>query len=181
MRLLLLRHAKSDWSGKAADHERPLAPRGRKAAQRIGAYMRKKTYEPAFVLCSTAERSKETLEFVLAALAAAPKIRYDRALYLTDWQQLLAEIRDCSTDASPLLLVGHNPGLEQLAIALALQPQDPAERARAQKLAQKFPAGALAVLDFELEHWSQIKPGLGRLVDFVRPKEIGEQSGAEQE
>jgi phosphohistidine phosphatase len=173
LRLLLLRHAKSDWSGKAGDHERPLAARGRFAAPRIGAYMRKKGYEPKSVLCSTAARTRETLELVLPYFSRPPEISYDRSLYLAEWPQLLAEIRLVPADASPLLLVGHNPGLEQLAIALALQPQTAPERARAEKLAQKFPAGALAVLDVDLPDWDGLKPGLGELVDFVRPKDLG--------
>ena len=136
----------------------------------MGAHMRKKGYEPAFVLCSTAERARETLELLLPYFRIPSKIRYDRALYLAEWPQLLAEIRAAPADASTLLLVGHNPGLEQLAIALALQPQSPAERARAERLAEKFPTAALAVLDFELADWSEVKPGSGRLVDHVRPK-----------
>jgi phosphohistidine phosphatase len=172
LRLLLLRHAKSDWSGKSGDHERPLSARGKKAAPRIGAYMGSKSYEPALVLCSTAERAKETLALVLPTLKGTPEIRYDRALYLADCPQLLAEIRGIGTDVSPLMLVGHNPGLEQLAIALALRAQSTAERGRLQKLAQKFPTATLAVLDFTFADWSAVKPGLGRLVDFVRPKDV---------
>ena len=134
--------------------------------------MRKKGYEPALVLCSTAMRTQETLTLLLPHFAAAPKIRYDRALYLAEWPVLLAEIRDAPADASPLLIVGHNPGLEQLAIALALKPQSAAERARGEKLVQKFPTAALAVLDFDVPDWSQIKPGSGRLVDYFRPKDL---------
>jgi len=129
LRLLLLRHAKSDWSGSLGDHDRPLAARGRKAAPRMGAVMRKKGYVPALVLCSTAERTKETLELLLPALRADPKIQYDRALYLAEWPVLLAILQGAAAD-TPLLMIGHNPGLEQLASALAVQPQDAAERAR---------------------------------------------------
>lgn len=142
--------------------------------------MRAKAYDPALVLCSTAERTKETLELVLSALASEPEIRYDRALYLAEWPQLLAEIREAPS-VSPLLLVGHNPGLEQLAIALALQPQNPAERSRAEKMAQKFPTGALAVLDFDIRAWGGVKPGLGRLVDFARPKDLGGSNGSDDD
>ena len=138
----------------------------------MGAYMRKQGYEPTLVLCSTAERTRETLKLVLPLISTAPKIHYDRALYLAEWPQLLAEIREAPANASPLLLVGHNPGLEQLAIALALQPQSPPERARAERMAQKFPAGALAVLDFDVPDWSGVKPGLGKLADYVRPKDL---------
>jgi phosphohistidine phosphatase len=181
LRLLLLRHAKSDWSAKMEDHERPLNARGRSAAPQIGDYMRNKGYEPALVLCSTAVRAKETLEFLLPQLSGSPKIRYERALYLAEWPQLLAEIQEAPAKASPLLVVGHNPGMEQLAIALALQPQTAGEKGRGQRLAQKFPTAALAVLDFESTAWRGIKPGLGQLVDYVRPKDISAGADGEEE
>ena len=181
MRLLLLRHAKSDWSGKADDHARPLSARGKRTAPRIGAYMRAKCYEPKLVLCSTAERTKETLELVLPALSGQPQVRYDRSLYLAELPVLLAEIRALASEASPLMVVGHNPGLEQLAIALALQAQSAAERGRLQKLAQKFPTAALAVLDFEIVDWNGLKPGLGRLIDYVRPKDLDGGNGGDDE
>ena len=172
MRLLLLRHAKSDWSGKPGDHERPLAPRGRKNAPQIGAYMRDKAYNPALVLCSTALRAKQTLELVLPFFESEPEMRFERALYLAEWPLLMAEIKDVTATSTPLLLVGHNPGLEQLAIALALQPHTAAERDRTEKLASKFPTAALAVFDFDVSEWPEIRPGKGRLVDFVRPKDL---------
>jgi len=181
VQLLLLRHAKSDWSGKADDHARPLSARGKRTAPRMGAWMHAKGYDPELVLCSTAERAKETLELVLPALTGQPQIRYHRSLYLAEWPELLAEIRAVSSQASPLMVVGHNPGLEQLAIALALQAQSAAERSRLQKLAQKFPTAALAVLDFEIADWSGLKPGLGRLIDFVRPKDINGDNGGDDE
>jgi phosphohistidine phosphatase len=181
LRLLLLRHAKSDWSGKADDHARRLSARGKRTAPRIGAYMRAKCYEPKLVLCSTAERTKETLELVLPALSGQPQVRYDRSLYLAELPVLLAEIRALASEASPLMVVGHNPGLEQLAIALALQAQSAAERGRLQKLAQKFPTAALAVLDFEIVDWNGLKPGLGRLIDYVRPKDLDGGNGGDDE
>jgi phosphohistidine phosphatase len=167
-----LRHAKSDWSGNLGDHDRPLTPRGRKAAPRIGVFMRKKGYVPAAVLCSTAERTRETLELLLPALRADPKIRYDQALYLAEWPALLASLQSAATGDTPLLMIGHNPGLEQLAIALTAQPQDLVERAQLEKLERKFPTAALAVLDFNEPHWEAVKPGTGRLTDFVRPRDI---------
>jgi phosphohistidine phosphatase len=172
LRLLILRHAKSDWSGKSEDHERPLAPRGKKAAPQIGAYMRAKGYRPALVLCSTAVRAKQTLELILPSFENEPETQFDRALYLAEWRQLMAEIQSAPTMASPLLLIGHNPGLEQLASALALQPQTAAERDRAQRMAYKFPTAALAVLDFDVPEWSEIGPGKGRLTDYMRPKDL---------
>jgi phosphohistidine phosphatase len=173
LRLLLLRHAKSDWSGNLGDHDRPLAPRGRKAAPRIGAFMRKKGYVPEAVLCSTAERTKQTLELLLPQLRADPTVRYDPALYLAEWPALLAALQSEGAADTPLLMIGHNPGLEQLAVALTLQPQDAAERARFEALERKFPTAALAVLDFDVPLWEAVKPGTGRLRDFVRPRDTG--------
>ena len=184
MRLLLLRHAKSDWSGQAGDHapdhahdhahdhQRPLSPRGRRALPRVASHMKRLGYQPHTILCSTATRTRETCELLLAHLETQASVHHDRALYLAEWPQLLAEIRGVPAGTSPLLLIGHNPGLEQLALALALQPQSPAERARTEKLAAKFPTAALAVLDFDIADWSQVKPGSGRLIDYVRPKDL---------
>jgi len=139
----------------------------------MGSCMRAKAYEPAMVLCSTARRARETLELVLPKLKTKPKILYQRALYLADWPHLLAAVRK-TKPVSPVLLVGHNPGMEQLAIALALHPKNPAERGRAERLAQKFPTGALAVLDFDAKTWREIKPGAGNLTDYIRPKDLAD-------
>ena len=141
----------------------------------MGEYLRAQNYVPALILCSTARRAKETLELILPSLKQAPKVQYDRNLYLADWPQLLAAVQKCPAK-SPVLLVGHNPGLEQLALALALKPQSIAEKGRAQKLAQKFPTAALAVFAFEVKSWKEIRPGSGHLVDFTRPKDVHDES-----
>ncbi len=182
MRLLLLRHAKSDWpdSEEIDDHERPLSARGRRTAPQMGAYMRAKGYEPALVFCSTARRTKETLKLLLPSFKRAPRVRYDRKLYLAEWPVLLAVVQKAPASASPLLLIGHNPGLEHLAIALALQPKTVAEKARAQRLAHKFPTSALAVLDFDGAGWRSAKPGLGQLADYVRPKDMAHGKGDDE-
>lgn len=172
MHLLLLRHAKSDWSKDADDHERPLSPRGREAAPEMARYMRNRAYVPKVVLCSTARRTRETLDLLLSKWGKRPVIRYEASLYLTDWPVLLANLKKAPPRASPLLLVGHNPGIEQLAIALALEPKGVPERARLQRLTQKFPTTALAVLDFDIDSWRNLKPGLGQLIDYVRPKDL---------
>lgn len=179
MRLLLLRHAKSDWSKDADDHARPLSARGRKAAPAIARFMRSRDYLPEVVFCSTALRTRETLELLLVAWRKKPALRYERALYLADWPVLLAQLKKAPARASPLLLVGHNPGIEQLALALALQPRSVAERARLQLMTQKFPTAALAVLDFEIPSWRNLKPGLGQLIDYVRPKDLASGSAGD--
>jgi phosphohistidine phosphatase len=173
LRLLLLRHAKSDWSdGGKRDEDRPLSSRGRKAAACMAAHMRRSGYVPAAILCSTARRTRETLALVLPALGRQPDIRYEDALYLAEWGALLKAIQRSADAVSPLLLVGHNPGLEQLAAALAAQPASRSEGERLERLTGKFPTAALAVLDFEAKRWRDIRRATGRLTDFVCPKDL---------
>lgn len=173
LRLLLLRHAKADPEGKATDdHARHLIARGEDAARRMGAEMRKRGYEPALVLCSTSARTRETLEQVAGAFSRVPETRYQRGIYLAEWPALLAMVR-AAPDVSPLLLVGHNPGFEQLAVALAGTPSSKAEQKRFDSMARKFPTAALAVLDFPGSAWPEAAAGGAQLTDFVRPKDLG--------
>jgi phosphohistidine phosphatase len=140
---------------------------------RIAGRMHKERYRPAYVLCSTAMRAQDTAALLMPILGIADAaIRYDRALYLAEWPLLLAEIRGVPRGASPLLVIGHNPGLEQLAMALARKPESPAEAARAERLAGKFPTAALAVLDFRAEDWAEIETASGELFDYIRPKDL---------
>jgi len=176
---LLLRHAKSDWSKDSDDHDRPLSERGRKAAPEMARHMSSKGYLPEAVLCSTARRTQETLELLLAVWTKKPALHHERGIYLAEWQVLLAQLKKAPAQASPLLLVGHNPGIEQLAIALAHRPVDAMEKVRLKRLTQKFPTAALAVLDFEIASWRALKPGSGSLVDYVRPKDLGGASGGD--
>ena len=165
--LLLLRHAKSDWKDRSlADFDRPLAPRGRRAAPLMGQWLAQRGLQPDLMLCSTAKRAEETLGLLLTALASAPETGYLKTLYLAPPSRLLAVLRRLGPDRGRVLLVGHNPGLHHLAVALAGQSGGAAGRL----LAEKFPTAALA--RFQVESW----PGLGqapaRLVDFVRPRDL---------
>jgi phosphohistidine phosphatase len=161
------------------DHERPLTARGRMAASLMGRYMHDKGYLPALVLCSTAVRARETLDIILPAFEASPKVHYEDSLYLAEWPRLLEVLHAAPGEASPLLLVGHNPGLEQLAMALLAKPKTAAIRALAGVMAQKFPTTSLAVLNFRGKSWDSLKPGTGRLVDFMRPKDFSPAAGGE--
>ena len=174
MRLLLLRHAKSSWDAgqKSDDHDRPLNRWGREAAPVMGSYMRDSGLIPDIVLCSTALRTTETLERVLPYFKLAPEIRRTRGLYLADWPALLKLIRELPPSRKTALLVGHNPGIERLAMALAFHPKTIAERARAERLAEKFPTAGLAALEFSGSTWAAVKAGEGRLLDYVRPKDL---------
>lgn len=183
-KLLLLRHAKSDRSQSSDvarnDHARPLNARGRMAAAAMGNYMREKDCLPELVLCSTSKRTRETLEILLATLGSSPEIQFGRRLYLAEWPKLLEVVRAAPDAASPLLVVGHNPGMEQLAHALAGQPKTIAERKFAKEMALKFPTCALAVLDFKIAGWRAMNPGIGRLADFVRPKDLPQTMDGEE-
>ena len=168
-RLMLLRHAKSDWTGpRARDHERPLSARGREAAPRMGAYMARHALVPDLVIASTAARVGETLSLVLPAFAKQPKVLVDKRLYEAEGDALLGVIKGAPGTAHSLLLVGHNPGLAELA-ALLMASGDVEAR---QRLIEKFPTAALAVIDFALDDWTKLHPKAGRLDRFVVPRTL---------
>jgi phosphohistidine phosphatase len=163
-RLLLLRHGKSSWDDPTmADPERPLAKRGRRAAERMGEHLRTADLVPDLVLCSSALRTRQTLERL--ALGAV-ETRLDDRLYAASDGEILARIRDVS-DAATLLVIGHNPGMQDLAIELA-----GSDRAGAgTRVRERFPTGALAV--FEIDgRWSELATGYARLASFVVPSEL---------
>ena len=168
-RLILLRHAKSDWSRPdLPDHDRPLNPRGREAARKVGAYMARHALRPDLILASTATRVRETLDLVLPALKGAPKVVYEDRLYDADPDTLLRAARETPPAVPSLLIVAHNPGLADFA-ALLIATGDTAPR---QRLAEKFPTAALAVIDFPLSAWDKLHPKSGRLGRFVVPRAL---------
>jgi len=166
MRLLLLRHAKSDWSQGVDDHERPLNVRGRKAAPRVGTYMARHDLLPDLIVASTATRVRETLDLVLGAFKVAPRVIHDPRIYEAAPDALMTVIRETPREVKTLLLVGHNPGLAELADRLIASGSADA-RAR---LAAKFPTAALAVIDLKGSDWSKLRPATGRLERFVVPR-----------
>jgi phosphohistidine phosphatase len=171
-RLLLLRHAKA-VPGGSDDHGRELMPRGREDAPKLGRYIRKCGYAVEAVLASTSRRTVETTELVTDALpAAARRIDYLEALYLAEPEVILSIIRLAPDTIEGLMVVGHNPGLEHLATALAREPVKRKERDRFDLIEEKFPTAALAVLDFEVERWRDVTPGQGMLKDFIRPRDL---------
>lgn len=165
--ILLLRHAKSRWDEPGlADHDRGLAPRGEKAARRIGKTIAARGWRPDLVLCSTARRTRDTWELVEAALPPPPaELKLLKGLYLATPSALLAVLRRQPESARTVVLVGHNPGLQGLAVALA-------GRTASAALREKYPTGGLARLEFDVERWREIAPGGGRLVEFLRPREL---------
>jgi phosphohistidine phosphatase len=153
-RLYVLRHAKSSWDDPdLADHDRPLSGRGRRAADAIGRHLRAEGIEPELVLCSSSTRTRETLARIGLRTAEV-----ERELYGASANELIARLRELPPSIESVLVIGHNPGMHELALALSGEPGD------------KYPTGALATID--VDDWSTIVPGSGRLIDFVRPREL---------
>jgi len=170
-RLLLLRHAKAEPAHAGQDdHDRALTERGRTDAAAMARYLADQGYVPARILCSTSLRTVETIEPLLKATPAP--VEYCAALYLAPPGRLVALAQDAADDDKALMLVGHNPGLEQCAALLAREAVKPKEQHRLDILEEKFPTAALAVLDFALTDWKDLSPGTGKLVDFVRPRDL---------
>jgi phosphohistidine phosphatase len=167
--LSLLRHAKSSWDAPGLDDfERPLARRGEDAAPRMGAYMKKHAIAPELILCSTAVRTRQTLDLVLPHLSGAPVVQYEDALYLAPARTLLARLRKIGAETTHAMLVGHDPGMHELAMDLAGSGEAEALAA----LAHKFPTAGLAVIGFKASSWSKIASGKGRLEQFLTPKTV---------
>ena len=171
--LILMRHAKSDWSGPGVqDHDRPLNTRGQKAAVRMAGYLVDHALLPDLVLCSTAKRARQTLDALLAAVEVDLPVHYRRALYFTSPDVILEEIRDTpdalNARVDSLMLVGHNPDTQAVALHLAGDALDPAVSA----IAQKFPTGSAAVFRFNVTHWRDVAWGAGILQAFVKPKAL---------
>jgi phosphohistidine phosphatase len=161
-RIDLLRHAKSSWDDPGlADHDRPLTSRGRRAAARIGRHLREAGVEPELILCSTARRTQDTL--ALLELHGAASIEAE--LYGASSDGLFERLRELSDDVHSVLLIGHNPGIHDLAVMLA------GEAPRRDELNAGFPTAALATLTFD-GGWRQLRPAACELVAFVKPREL---------
>jgi phosphohistidine phosphatase len=165
--LVLLRHAKSDWPAGVPDHERPLADRGRRAAPAIGRWLREAGFLPDHVVCSTALRTRQTWELVRGELDADPPAEFESRVYGATVRELLDVVGDAPAGAGTVLLVGHNPGVQSLALLLAGDaPGDDRDR-----MHDKFPTAAIAA--FELSGgWDRVAAGPARLARFVRPRDL---------
>ena len=165
---MLLRHGKSSWSDSTlADIDRPLAPRGERAAKRIAKYMRRKRICPALVLCSPSLRTRQTLETIEPSLGKRSQVELVPQLYAASEAELLERLQALPDSVGSVMLVGHNPGLHDLALALASRGAD------LPQLEQKFPTGALATLVVDGESWADLSPGDAELVDYVVPRQLG--------
>ncbi len=169
-RLLLVRHAKSAWDDPSLDdHDRPLAPRGIRALPRLCEHLTRSGHRPDLVLCSSSVRTLATLDGVRAALPDDARVEIDAGLYLADADELLARLRRLDDDAGrPVvcaLLIGHNPGLQDLATLLA-GTGDPTALVQ---VSAKFPTAAAVTLSFDTP-WAGLDPGAARLDDLFLPR-----------
>ena len=168
MRLWLLRHAKSSWyDPDLEDRDRPLAPRGEQAADQMRAYIADAGIRPDLVLCSSALRTRQTLARVLPALGPELEIRIEPELYTFDADLLLDRVRAIHDDVDSVMLIGHNPATQELAIRLAATGE------RLDELAQKYPTGALAEIELPANSWREVGETPGQLTRFVIPRGLG--------
>ncbi|PZX12271.1 phosphohistidine phosphatase [Palleronia aestuarii] len=167
LRLILMRHAKSDWgSPELNDHDRPLNARGRKAAVAMGAWVGQSGWSPDLALLSTATRVRETWERASGGLDAVPPVELDPALYLAPPEDMLAALA-VRTQRS-ILLLGHNPGLAALAQWLVAETPERVEF-------HEFPTAATLVLSIDREDWHDLGERCAQVLDFVVPRDLAGQ------
>ena len=148
----MLRHAKSEWPEGVADHDRPLAKRGRRDAPKVGKWLARNDYVPDVVVCSTAQRTRETWDLVAAKLPDTPDVRFDQRAYGANAQTLLYLASELPDECRTGLLIAHNPGVSDLA-------------------GVGFPTAALAVLTFDGD-WADLAPGQAQLAAFIAPADM---------
>lgn len=161
-RLILMRHAKSDWDHPGlSDHGRPLNTRGTRSARALGDWLRQKGYLPDEVLSSSAERTGQTL-LGLGLSSDTPRT-FTRSLYLAEafaMREILSQAR-----GQTVLMLGHNPGICELAHRLVDEPPDHIRF-------EDYPTGATLVCDFDIENWNEIGWHQGQPIDFIIPREL---------
>jgi phosphohistidine phosphatase len=163
-RLILLRHAKSDWPD-VPDRERPLAKRGRRDAPVVGRWLRRHGYLPDVVICSIARRTRQTWERVAPELGGSPSVTFEPRAYAASAQTLLYLVRELPGTCQTAMLIGHNPAIEELASDLA---EAPAAAGAPPSPGLRFPTAAVAVLEFTGD-WPDLAPTQARLLSFATP------------
>ena len=167
-RLLLLRHSKTERAAAGErDHDRKLTARGRADAPAIGAYLVRHRLLPDLVLVSPAARAEETFELAAAEFKKRPRVVVDERIYNASPETLIGLIRETG-EAKTLLLVGHNPGLHDVALRLIAS----GDIEMRERLAETLPTSGLVVIDFAFDDWSQLHASSGRLERFVSPRSI---------
>jgi len=169
LNLALLRHADARMAGPSrGDADRPLSPRGIRDATAMGGYLRREALLPDVVLCSTARRAAATWDLLSADWPGGIRVAFDSKLYLTTPAMLLRRLAAISGAADRVMIIGHNPGLQQLAVSLTLGRLD----AGTARLRAQFPTAALAMIDLGAGSWQKMEPNSGRLARFVVPGDL---------
>ncbi|HET9629324.1 MAG TPA: histidine phosphatase family protein [Novosphingobium sp.] len=166
----LFRHAKSDWhDATARDFDRPLNDRGRKGAAIMGRHIDEHGVKWQRVISSPAARAAQTIELAAEAAGRTVPIEWDRRIYLASSVTLADLLREIAEPTRRILLIGHNPGLEDLIFDLV--PDDGSSPLR-DRVEEKFPTAAYAVLELDIAHWADLDDGCGRLVHLMRPRDL---------
>jgi phosphohistidine phosphatase len=170
LELMLLRHAKSNRDDPMIpDIDRPITPKGKKAAAQIGAYMVRNNLAPSLVLCSPALRTRETWDVISFQLKSNQSAIICPELYnFGDHNSLLECVRNRGSVATCVLLIGHNPSIQDFARCLS----GTGEKSLVRNLEEKYPTAALCGLSFAMVEWSKIALGQGKLEFFVSPKDF---------
>jgi phosphohistidine phosphatase len=169
MRLMLLRHAKSEKAEPGLrDHERRLNDRGKRDAETIGAYLARHGLLPDLVAVSTSQRTRQTWEHVAAMLSASPPASFEERLYNAGAEAILAVVKETKPAVRTLMVIGHNPGLHEVA-RLLIASGDVEARER---LNEGLPTTGLAVIDFAGKDWRKLHAHGGRLERFVTPRSL---------
>lgn len=173
----LFRHAKSDWHDlRARDFDRPLNKRGRKGAAIMGRHIRDHGIRWDDIIASPAVRVAETIEIGSEAAGGNFHVHWDRRIYLASSATLIDLLREHTDDASAVLMIGHNPGLEDLIFDLV--PDDGTSPLR-DIVEVKFPTAAFAVLEMDIDRWADLAEASARLVHLVRPRDLDPELGPE--
>lgn len=158
--LYVLRHAKSSWDNNSlSDFERPLNERGFETAPIMGEMMRDKDFVPEIIVCSTAKRAEQTARIVKESAEFEAEIKFEDAIYEASVMTLLRIVSEIGDEFNSALIVGHNPGFENLVRVLSGK-------------SETMPTAALAVIDLEIESWNEAEADSGNLREFIRPKDL---------
>lgn len=159
-RLILMRHAKSDWSATGDDHERPLNARGKASAQAMGQWLKKLGWQPDEILCSSATRTRQTLD--LLGLGQTPT-HFERALYLAEAEEIMDALRTAKGDT--VLLLGHNHGIAECAHSIVTDWPDHPRFG-------DYPTCATSLITADIDTWPDLTTGIGTCVEFAIPREV---------
>lgn len=165
--LYLLRHAKSDWNNTfLSDFERSLNQRGRRSASKIASFISTNKIHPELILCSSARRTRETLEIIQHSFNPKTEFSIENELYASSVYDLFKRIQRVPDSIKSLMIIGHNPGIQDLSLELSA----PSELR--DQISEKFPTGSLVDLIIKTESWSSTSPGDAEIISFTTPNDI---------